>query len=198
MNDNLIIKRRINISDLLNNSLPNVLAKLISEYDYYLEGNSYTLPDVFHFPDCLAELPGGQLMGIFADYTLKIWDLKTRICNVTWASGYNIAFCFALLPNNRIVCGSIDTTLRIWNVKTGICEDILKGHAYIVTSINVLSDGRIVSGSSDATLKIWNLETKMCELTLIGHTEYVSCVAELHNEQELSLVSGSYDNTLKI
>src|SRR5579863_3989453 len=42
MSDNLIIERRNKLTKYLNNFFPNDISKLISTYDYYLEGKTYT------------------------------------------------------------------------------------------------------------------------------------------------------------
>ena len=82
--------------------------------------------------------------------------------------------------------------------------------------VAALSDARVVSGSSDETLKVWDASTGQCLRTLTGHTNdarrrrplehrvncssmprgaQVNCVVVLPNGR---IVSGSYDNTLKV
>ncbi len=96
-----------------------------------------------------------------------------------------------------------------------------EGHKGRVNAIRELLDGRLVSGSSDKTIKVWDLsiasdtrfqleedetlEGKIisrsvpmpigCQETLTGHKD---CVTSLLVLPDGRLVSGSYDNTIKL
>ena len=148
--------RQNNIKQSLITFFPNVIAKLISEYDYYLEGNSYTLEGHIDEVNCISVLPDGRIISGSYDKTLKIWNPSTGNCDHTFIGHTDAVRCIAILPNGRIISGSSDKTLKIWNLLTGNCDHTFTGHTELVWSVAILSNGRIVSGSYDKTIKIWS------------------------------------------
>jgi WD40 repeat protein len=114
--DNLIIKRRSNITDILCDYFPKDVAKLISNYDYYLEGKI-----VHSFKDntsirCIAILSDGRIVSGSDDCTLKIWNLQTGKCDIIFRGHVGMVMCTAALSDGRIISGSTDKTLKIWNL----------------------------------------------------------------------------------
>src|SRR5579863_6116814 len=82
--DNLIIKRRINVAKYLSDHLPNDVSKLISKYDYYLEGkySSFVCNSTISCVCALsAGLPGGIVTGLY-NGTIAIWNSQTGICEI--------------------------------------------------------------------------------------------------------------------
>lgn len=202
MYNNLIIERRINISKCLDTFFPNTISKLISEYDYYIEGKSYSLQGHTEYVTCCAVLPkcyGNKIISGSCDRTLKLWNLETAKCEHTFIDHTREIQCVSVVhfdeTNIKIVSGSNDKTLKIWNIETGQCEHTLNGHNGAVSCIAVLPDARIVSGSHDCTLKIWNTQTKTCDKTLTGHNNWLSCINVLSDGR---IISGSFDSIIKI
>jgi WD40 repeat protein len=211
MDDNLIIKRLNNIVDILYDFFPKDVAKLISNYDYYLEGKIvHSLNGHIDQVTCIAMLPDGRIVSGSDDGTLKIWNRKTGKCDITCKDDNYGIMCITVLADGRIVSGSRDGTLKVWNShilslgkdnderqrnhQTEKCDITCRGHTDEIWCVAVLPDGNIISGSEDARLKIWNPETGECYKTFIGHTDGVNCVAVLPDGD---IVSGSHDNTLK-
>jgi WD40 repeat protein len=175
--DNLITKRRTNIIKYANDflPLPKDVARIISEYDYYLEGKSYT----------------------FSNYTKTPSDYDDFINIVSVLPDGPTGCGFAA---ERVISGSDNNILKIWNVKTGECEIVLEGHisnnmTNIIKCIIVLSDRQIITGSTDSTLKLWDIHTGKCIATFVGHARTVQCATLLSNRK---IVSGSFDETLKL
>jgi WD40 repeat protein len=217
--DDLVLKRRTTISNYLVDFFPSDISKLISTYDYYLEGISYFLKNnedknICYNEMCfnvlydnyskntyrLSEPYGKKYRLIFADNNIiKIWNPKTEEVDITFKGHLENIFCIAALPNEskepeRIISGSADRTLKIWNLKTGKCDVTLVGHSGAVRCVTSLSDGRIVSGSFDNKIKIWDQHTGECEIT-IDTRHYVFCVNVLPDER---IVSGFGDGSIII
>ena len=78
----------------------------------------------------------------------------------------------------------------------------LFGHSGTIRCLHL--DGqlnRLFSGSADHTIKAWDLSNYgsdwsrvTCKMTFLGHTDTVRCL----QVNGTTLISGSYDNTLKI
>jgi WD40 repeat protein len=128
------------------------------------------------------------------DRTLKIWNLQTGKCDITFRGHSDCVSCVAELPDGRIVSGSCNGILKIWNVQTGKCDITFEEHDHWIICIAVLPDGRIVCGSNGGILKIWNVQTGEYDNTFEGHNASV-CVAVLPDGR---IVSGSLDKTIKI
>jgi hypothetical protein len=73
-NDNFIIKRRTSIATYLNIFFPNVISKMISEYDYYLEGKATILTDHCEALNDIAIFPDGRIISGSCNGTMKIWN----------------------------------------------------------------------------------------------------------------------------
>ena len=149
----------------------------------------------------LAALEGCQLASGSDDMTVKIWDLATCSCIVTWDAYKQRVFCLAVVDGghgwraDRLASGADDKKIKLWDLQTGSCVATLKGHAQSVTALVVLKDGRLASGSSDSQIKLWELATTVCERTLDGHAGRVNCLTALEGDR---LASGSEDRTIKI
>ena len=204
-------ERRNNIKKYLLVFVPDVIAKLISEYDYFFKfKEGYDIKGHNLGSICLAMLNDGRLISTChdsSDCTLKVWNLQkpsiTSGITITFATSIK---CIGVLSDNRIVVG-LDRTLKIWNLQTKREDLILYGHHDVVSCVKILSncsEYQIVSGSQDNTLKIWNYgkyssqsQAKIvhCEFTLTGHQDTISCVENLNDQR---IVSGSFDYKIKI
>ena len=85
--------------------------------------------------------------------------------------------------------------MSLWNKHNCRCEFIAAEHTGAVNDIVILIDGSICSCSSDKTLKIWHQTEGSCIRTMEGHTNWVLCLSVTSTHK---IVSGSYDNTIRI
>jgi WD40 repeat protein len=157
-----------------------------------LEGHTDWVFGVAVTPD------GKTIVSGSTDDTLKVWDLETGRCQVTFWGHTSTVVGVAITPDGKtIVSGSADGTLKVWDLETGRCRATFEGHTNAVWGVAITSDGKtIVSGSLDKTLKVWDLETGKCRATLEGHSGEVHGVAATSDGK--TIVSGSLDKTLKV
>jgi WD40 repeat protein len=202
-NESTINKRRTNIAKYLNDFLPNVVSKLISDYDYYLEGKIYTFSKNCRIDNCFAILPDKRIVGS-CENDVTIHNPETGDCEGIFKGHTDRVSCIAVLPDGRIVTGSCDNTLRLWNVQslditkepvqTQHSDVLFFGHIGAINCVNVLPDGRIISGSADTSLKIWNVQTGLCDITFKEHTTSINRLFVLSDGR---IVSGSDNETIK-
>ncbi|KAL3529205.1 hypothetical protein ACH5RR_008527 [Cinchona calisaya] len=97
--------------------------------------------------------------------------------------------------------GSWDGELRLWDLQAGTTTRRFVGHTKDVLSVAFSIDNRqIVSASRDKTIKLWNTLGE-CKYTIQdgeAHTDWVSCVRFSPNTLQPTIVSGSWDRTVKI
>ncbi|CAH8380825.1 unnamed protein product [Eruca vesicaria subsp. sativa] len=97
--------------------------------------------------------------------------------------------------------GSWDGELRLWELSTGVSTRRFVGHTKDVLSVALSPDNRqIVSASRDGTIKLWNTLGE-CKYTISdqgeGHKDWVSCVRFSPNTLVPTIVSASWDQTVK-
>lgn len=127
---------------------------------------------------------------------------------------------------NTLVSASTDRTLRVWDIAKAECTHILHGHKSTARDLELLGPSQnsgnaklgfakqpiIISGSRDKTLRIWKLplpndnkylpskeaqDQDDCPYlirVLEGHEHSVRAIASYGD----TVVSGSYDNTIRV
>ncbi|KAA8542782.1 hypothetical protein F0562_023934 [Nyssa sinensis] len=96
--------------------------------------------------------------------------------------------------------GSWDGELRLWDLAAGTTARRFVGHTKDVISVAFSIDNRqIVSASRDRSIKLWNTLGE-CKYTIQdgdGHSDWVSCVRFSPNTLQPTIVSSSWDRTVK-
>jgi len=158
--------------------------------EHILQGHTAPIRDV-----CVLS-ENSRIVSTSSDYTLRVWNIKTGLCERTLSVPDSTHWSVCALSDGYLASGSNDGVIIIWNINTGSADKILKGHTGLVDKIRLLPDGRIVSASWDRTLRVWNLETGVCERILTGHTDAVTSLCVLNDGKRV--VSGSRDNSLMV
>ncbi len=85
--------------------------------------------------------------------------------------------------------------IKIWDLTSGACKLTLLGHTGEVMGHQTdFIEQILASGSFDGTIKLWNLSTGKLIRTLTGDTRG----HRLDKQYEQTLVSGSYDQRIKL
>ncbi|CEG64775.1 hypothetical protein RMATCC62417_01692 [Rhizopus microsporus] len=143
---------------------------------------------------------------------VSIYDTETGKKRMT-LNGHGGGVWALQYVGNTLVTGSTDRTVRVWDMETGKCTHIFTGHTSTIRCLLVTKPtddcpAMIVAGSRDSTLRVWRLPDPKDEAghyygegvnpyfvhTLMGHRDSVRAVAS----HEHMIVSGSYDNTVRV
>jgi WD40 repeat protein len=113
--ENFIGKRRFNISVFLCDFFPKDIAKLISNYDYYLEGKNYIFNDRYpndkeysniNITRNISVLPDGNIVAGTNEPSIKIWNVQTGYCvNIfnSFVDHFSGIDCIKVLHDGRII-----------------------------------------------------------------------------------------------
>lgn len=147
-------------------------------------------------------------------------DFQTPTASLLQHQGPVTSLCRG--ASETLISSSLDHSIRVWDVELQSCSNVLVFIFCLfftmcqIASSAILSvsfshrTGLIASAQADQTVKLWDtrvsgmffasftsgVESKMTLSTMKSHSNFVSCVS--WNPEGNSLVSGSYDGTLKI
>jgi WD40 repeat protein len=174
------------------NGIINILQVDNSEETFYLQGHT----------DWIRSLKisnnGHILVSAGDDFTIKIWDLRSKKCLKTLLGHSNRVYSVAISPDNNIIASSsTDQTIKIWDVNTGECLKTLQGHSRVVYSVAISKDNTIlVSSSWDETIKIWNLKTGELLKNIHGNLEKVLSIDI--SSDGTAIISAGSEKTIKV
>jgi WD40 repeat protein len=167
-------QRRIHIEKCICSYFPKDITKLISIYDYYLEGEFRTINSGDYIShnkiEYVALLPDGRIVASVDFYNICIWNPETESPDHYFRAGNSFISFINVLSDGRIMSGSYDATIKIWKFDQDVtCELIFEEHACVVKDIGILSDGLIISKCYNrfprSVFKIWNAQTGICDTT---------------------------------
>ena len=93
-----------------------------------------------------------------SDYTIYLWDLKTRQRLRVLHGHSDDVEDFAFADDHMGVSVSRDWRILVWNLNTGAIRRVIEGHQKDVLSV-ICSHGRIYTSGDDMTLRVWDLES---------------------------------------
>lgn len=162
-----------------------------------LFGHSNSITSVIFSPD-------GQLIASGSyDKTVKLWDWITgkKTNQILDSAGVK---SIAIGCNGHLVSGNHNCEIKLWNLHTLLPIQAFFGHTegsfFLpsgVNSVTISPKEQIIAsgGRRDKTVKLWLPTGKLIQ-PLRGHSKGVTSVA--FSTDGKTLVSGSYDKTIKI
>ena len=141
---------------------------------------------------------GNLLVSASSDYSIKLWDVKTKQCIKTLQGHTRWIRTVAFSPDGQqLVSGSGDYTIKLWDVATGNCLKTWQGHTGWIWSVVFSPDGTtIASGSEDKTIRLWDLQTGKLKIILDKHKSWVQSV--IFSPDGQTLASSSCDGTINL
>lgn len=125
------------------------------------------------------------------DHTLKIWKI-TGECIQTLQGHSDEVNAVELLSNGIIMSGSNDKKIKLWRMD-GLCLFTLDVGSQVLSLLRI-NEKIFACGCGNGEIHVYDTELKKLK-TLKGHKNSVSSLIQLKNG---NLVSGSFDNTIKI
>ena len=131
------------------------------------------------------------------DKTIRIWNLKTTLCELTLTGHSDFVQCLrfmTLASKSYLLSGSRDKTIKVWDMRTGTCFRTLSGHTDYVNALEIINGTIVASGSTDTTVKVWDVYKDVCLQTIRGHSSWVLSLQFVGGQE---FVSAS-DQTIKL
>ena len=140
-----------------------------------------------------------------SDGTVKLWNCQTGELKQTLTGHSEAVWALAISPDGQtLASGSWDSTVKLWDISTnnesgqpsGSLLRTLIGHSDKVKSLAFSPDGaKLASADLSGIIKLWETNTGEIDGTLKGHSTWVELA---FNYQDQTLVSGSFDDTIKV
>ncbi|CAO3570797.1 unnamed protein product [Mortierella alpina] len=143
---------------------------------------------------------GQQIASCSGDKTVRLWDVQTGEPGAILSGHTDWVNSVVFSPNGQqIASASDDKTVRLWDVQTGEPGAIFSGHSGEVLSVSFSLNGQqLASGSRDTTVRLWDMETGQCLTVVKGFLGGVAAVAWITNRGDNYLVTGCYDNSVRL
>ncbi|KAF3912022.1 Beta-TrCP [Orbilia brochopaga] len=111
------------------------------------------------------QLNGHEVVSASGDRLIKLWNLKTGLCEKTYV-GHKKGIACIQYDGVKIVSGSSDKSIRVWDKASQAEIARLEGHTGLVRTVQAGGprNARIVSGGYDETIRIWRREDENGEL----------------------------------
>ncbi|MBW4620913.1 MAG: AAA-like domain-containing protein [Cyanosarcina radialis HA8281-LM2] len=141
---------------------------------------------------------------------LQLWDIRTGavILHLEGQKSHiTDVNTVSFSPDGRIMAsGGSDTFIKVWKVADGTLIRTIAAHVRDIRKLAFSPDGKtLASASDDLTIKLWNVADITANnatdyltpsITLTGHQGIVNALSLTPDGK--SLISGSYDNTVKV
>ncbi|KAL2913041.1 hypothetical protein HK105_207496 [Polyrhizophydium stewartii] len=167
--------------------------------------------------ECLAVMSGhtrcvrgvqfddSKIISCSMDRTLRIWSMRDFTCLRTIV-GHNDGVVCLHFTDKVLASGSVDGVTRVTNLAANKTSS-LNGHTDWVNRVLILPcKARLLSCSDDATMRLWDIESRETLRVFSGHVAPVQSLQVIMprsagddvDEDEIKIVTGSLDHTVKI
>ena len=152
---------------------------------------------------------GARWAALFSDGTtavsggdegIKLWNVRSEQCDVTFARHARAVACVASSAEGQtLASGSDCNSIKLWSTRScSLVRSIANAHSDRARGVAVFPEGgdRVASGSWGKTVWVWNVRSGECQHTLTGQTSGVYSV-EISRDGRM-LLSGSEDKSAQV
>lgn len=132
---------------------------------------------------------------------VQIFSIRTRKVVKTISRFDDIAHGAEIRRDGRVmVAGDESGAIQVFDVNSRAILKTWKEHKQPVwaTKFSPTEATTLMSASDDRTIRLWDLPSQKSTLTFVGHQDYIRSGAFLPGQASNLLVSGSYDQTVKL
>ena len=103
-----------------------------------------------------------------ADYTARVWDLRSGRALCIWQTECSCHFCVRFVSRSKVAIGGSDGMVRIADVENLRPQGTLRSHDKRISGLCMSEDGsRVATTSDDGTVRIWSVELGKLVETLV-------------------------------
>jgi len=132
-------------------------------------------------------LPDERLVTAESDGKVRIWDLRTKKAEMSFAQPSGLLERIVSVGNGKIAGGYSGGSIAVWNIATGAIEKTLRVDDRWILRLAAMRDGRLATGDQDGTIRIWSLSTGHPELMVrqgkVGSVNPVTALIELEDSR---------------
>jgi COMPASS component SWD3 len=141
-------------------------------------------------------IPTGKILISGSNETIRVWDLRAK--REVWKlEGHShVIKSLAISPDGKTLVSGSDQRIKVWDIQLGQEIFSFYGHADWVRCIVFSPDGQSFITAGDTKIKVWDVSTGKKLHSFQAHDDVVSSLALSYDGA--TLVSGSYDGTVKI
>lgn len=142
-----------------------------------------------------------DLFAVTSGLRVQLYSVRTRKLVKTITRFDDVAHCGEIRRDGRIMVAGDDTgTIQVFDVNSRAILKTWREHRQPVwtTKFSLVDSTSLMSTSDDKTIRLWDLPSQESTRTFVGHGDYVRTGAFMPGNTSNTLISGSYDGTVKI
>ncbi len=142
-----------------------------------------------------------DLFAVVAGLRVQLYSIRSRKLTKTIARFDDVVRSADLRRDGRIMVAGDDAgTIQAFDIGSRAILKSWKEHKQPVwaTCFSAQDVTTVMSASDDRTVRMWTLPSQESTATFVGHSDYVRAGAFIPGANANTLVSGSYDGTVRI